>query len=275
MIDQTIPFPARPRPITPDIVAAAQRAQAAYFTDRSQSKAVFEHLGYTWLDMWQNASSQAVLSIKDGLVFLSISGTRASAKHLEDIFLDVDLTPLSVQAAWAPMVNGSIASNGQVTTGAYADMKDIWAWAQKAMLMMTPSDDKPVFNVDGHSLGGARAQLTPLFLPKDQIGDVYSFESPKFAETNYFQWALPYMPHLICTLNGADGWAAWPWNDAVMIRPPIPHLWLKAPNSWGYDWIEPHLWPGGMDFRDHDIDTIVDRLAVLASRSRPQSISQD
>lgn len=257
-----------PRPITADIVEAARRAEAAYFTHADQSKAVFEHMGYAWLGMWQNDSSQAVLSIKEGFVFLSISGTRASALKLEDIFLDVDLTPLQVQASWWQVANGVIINNGQVTAGAYADMKEIWQWAQEKINSAALANMKVIFNVDGHSLGGARAQLTPLFLPKEQIGCVYSFESPKFAETNYFQWALPYMPHLVCTLNGGDGWAAWPWNDTVMIRPPIPHLWLQAPNRYGYDWIEPHLWPGGMNFKDHDIDAIVARLTRLATVSR-------
>jgi hypothetical protein len=245
------------RTVTQDIVDAAQRSNAAYFTHPDQSKAVFEHLGYAWLGMFQNDSSQAVLSTKNGEIFLSISGTRASALKLEDIFLDVDLTPFDVGTVNAPAVAPLIIGKGSVTRGVYADLGWMWAWVMKT------ASPKCVIHVDGHSLGGARSQLTPLFLPKERIGCVYSFEAPKFAEPSYFTWAIPFMPQLVCTLNGADGWAAWPWDDKVMIRPPIDHLWLQ--NDGNFQWIQPHLWPGGMDFHDHDIDLVVKRLQRFAA----------
>jgi hypothetical protein len=244
--------------ITADIVEAAQRSSAAYFTHPDQSKAVFEHLGYTWIGLWQNGSSQAVLSMKDGQIYVSIAGTRASAWKLEDIFLDVDLTPMVVDAA----------SNSRVTCGVHADLVDLWAWV--LLQIHAAMSASTVIHVDGHSLGGARTQLTPLFVATQHIGNLYSFEAPKFADANYFAKYMTAMPNLVCTLNGADGWAAWPWIDHEMVRPPIPHLWLKE-TSW-FEWIEPSEWPGGMNFADHDIDAVVKKLQMFANATPPSMV---
>lgn len=225
------------------ILFAAQRSQAAYYTHENQSKAVFTSLGYTWIGMWQNASCQAVLSTKDNKTYLSISGTRASALKLEDIFLDIDLAPLYV------------GNGAYVTKGVDADLAIMWAWVLQNIPLGTH------LTVDGHSLGGARAQLTPLFMPANLLDHIYSFESPKFAQANYFAVYMPELNDVLtCVLNGADGWAAWPWQNPELIRPPVNHLWLKPVD---YEWIQPHLWPGGMEFRDHDIQLVVDRLTAI------------
>jgi len=226
---------------------ACRRANAAYLIDPAQSKAAFQALGDVWSDIYSDSNNQAVLSVDPaGRTHLSISGTRASSLKLADIFDDVSLDPHPV--------NG-----GCVTDGVISGMQDVWNWA----LSVAPAG--AVFNVCGHSLGASRTHLTPLFIPAAQIGGLWSFEAPKFANAKYYATYAAELAGMVCVLNGRDTWAAWPWANPVWDgRPRQDHVWLK---SQGFAMIPASQWPGLGSFADHSIDLVQARVEAIAAAS--------
>lgn len=224
---------------------AARRANAAYIEKAADSKAAFSLLGDTWIAMRQDASHQAVISVDaTGAPHLSISGTRASNRPL-DVFADVSLSPVAV-------------SGGNVTAGVFDGMAALWDWAKS----VAPSG--AAWNVSGHSLGAARTHLTPLFVPPAQLGALHSFESPKFADAAYYAAHAAALARMVCVLDGADLWAAWPWHATRWsARPLADHIWLKD-DAGGYAIIPGSHWPGGINPADHDMDRVQSRLEVIA-----------
>jgi hypothetical protein len=226
---------------------AAARANAAYVIDQTASKTAFEALGDVWIGGYQNASHQAVLSADAaGETHLSISGTRASALKLLDIFSDVDLEPVPV-------------AGGNVTKGVYEGMQALWDWVHATV------PDGDIVHVAGHSLGASRTHLTPLFCPVRQIGRLHSFEAPKFADASYYAVHADELADTVCVLNGADLWAAWPWKDARWQARPLPvHVWLKD-DLGAFSMIPGSAWPGGANPDDHDIGRVQARLEAIAA----------
>jgi hypothetical protein len=225
----------------PAAALAAQRANAAYIEDPKQSKAAFVALGDVWVAGFMNSSHQAVMSVdSSGSTFLSISGTRASNRP-EDIFDDVSLDSVTVKG-------------GKVTSGVYEGMAAMWKWA----LQTAPTD--AVFNVCGHSLGGARTHLTPLFILAKQIGALHSFESPKFCDAEFYSTYEAELAGMVCVLNGRDAWAAWPWVSEIWTaRPNVDHMWLKD-DYYEYAIIPASEWPGGLNVADHSMDVVEKRM---------------
>jgi hypothetical protein len=223
---------------------AAKRANAAYIIDPAQSKAAFEALGDVWSDIYSDSNDQAVMSVDAaGRAHLTISGTRASSLKMGDIFDDVSLDPCAVKG-------------GAVTAGVISGMQDVWDWALSA----APAG--AVFDVAGHSLGASRTHLTPLFIPTAQIGEMHSFEAPKFCDEEFYQSHAEALSNMICVLNGRDTWAAWPWVDYRWKgRPLQDHLWLK---SVGYSLIPAAQWPGLGSFGDHDMGVVQSRMEAIA-----------
>lgn len=78
------------------ILAAAERANAAYLDTTDKARAAFVTLGLEFLGQYQNASHQACLSRDADNVYLSISGTRFSQRKIGDLFSDIDLDPIDV-----------------------------------------------------------------------------------------------------------------------------------------------------------------------------------
>lgn len=225
---------------------ACARACAAYVIDQKGSQTAFDVLGDIWIGTYQNASHQAVLSVDPNHeTHLSISGTRASAWKVMDVLADVSLDPVSV--------NG-----GNVTAGAYEGMDGLWRW----VLDTVPQGD--VVHVAGHSLGASRTHLTPLFLPTAQIGRLHSFEAPKFADAAFYAAHADALANMVCVLNGADLWAAWPWRDTRWTaRPQADHVWLKD-DAGAFEIIPASQWPGGIDAGDHDVSLVLSRLQTLS-----------
>lgn len=236
---------------------AAARANAAYVIDECASKSAFEALGDTWIAQYQNACHQAVISADaDGETYLSISGTRASALKVMDVLADMSLDPIAV--------NG-----GNVTAGVYEGMQDLWQW----VLDTVPAGD--VVHVAGHSLGGSRTHLTPLFLRAAQIGRLHSFEAPKFADAAFYAAHAAALSGMVCVLNGADLWASWPWKEGPLkdlrwqARPGVQHVWLVDDRG-TFSVVPGNQWPEGADPLDHDMSRVQARVdAIAASAVKP------
>lgn len=226
------------------ILAAARRADAAYFIDPAQSRAAFEALDYTWIGQFQDGDSQAVLSRDARGVYLSISGTRFSDRKIGDLFDDMDVWPVDL--------GGGV----QVTRGAYEGCAEIWAWAKSQVPAGT------VFNVEGHSLGGWRATYTPLFLPPEQIGSLHAFEPPKGANAAFYQRYARELAQLVIVGNGQDVWFGYPRLDGRWIHRPGEILHLLEQ---GFQVINSTAWPGGISYSDHSMDLVVARLRVIAA----------
>lgn len=224
---------------------AARRASAAYIESRWAAANAFEALGDTFVDQYQNASHQAYITVDGaGRTQLSISGTRASQGALADVFDDVDLAPFNM------------ALGGAVARGCWEGMADLWQWVHDTV------DANAVIDVQGHSLGAARTHLSPVFRDPAHIGALHAFESPKFADTAFYSRFAAPLAGMVCTLNGRDMWAAWPWLGDAYSRPQVPHVWLtQGP----YAVIDPAAWTGPHTSNDdHDIDLVAQRLNAIA-----------
>lgn len=221
---------------------AARRANSAYLETEAEAKAAFAVLGDLYISRYVDGSHQVVISVDErGNPWVSISGTRFSEGKILDVLADVSLDPVN------------LSSGGSVTKGAYEGMDKVWEWA----LSIVPAGVD--INVCGHSLGAARTHLTPLFVKN--IGALYSFESPKFVDKDYYvKYAEP-LSKMVCVLNGADLWAGWPWFDSRWSRPLNPHIWLT--DGW-YSVIKADQWPGGKSNADHDMDSVQAKIDAIA-----------
>src|ERR1700756_1270142 len=94
------------------IVAAGQRAEAAYIVDPAAAKTAFEQLGMTFLGQFQDSTHQGVVSQDaKGRYYVTITGTRWSEGFGADLLSDIWLAPVK-----AP-------KGGLVPSGVYCGMK--------------------------------------------------------------------------------------------------------------------------------------------------------
>jgi len=231
----------------PDVLAAAQRASAAYVMDPRASQDTFEALGYAWHGLYQNADHQAVVSSDAcGRAYLSISGTRFSDGMAGDVFDDLD-------DSWVDVGQGA-----QVLKGAYDGCDDLYAWAQG---IMGPG---AWWHVEGHSLGGWRGRYAPLFLPVDDISQLVTFESPKSANAAYYaRFQSLFGSRVLSVVNGHDIFVGFPWLSGAACHPPQDWWHLLADGTYSVE--SPATWPGGLELDDHDITLVVTRLTALAA----------
>jgi hypothetical protein len=236
----------------PACARAAARANAAYAIDQSASQAAFAALGDTWIGQYANDSHQAVLSADArGETHLSISGTRASAWRVMDVVADVSLDPAKVDG-------------GTVTAGVCEGMQQLWDWALAAV----PAGN--VVHVAGHSLGASRTHLTPLYLPPARIGQLHSFEAPKFVGADFYVSHAATLAGMVCVLNGADLWASWPWKVGPLgdprwqSRPLVDHVWLQS-DAGAFQMIPGAQWPEGDNPHDHDMSGVQARVQRIAA----------
>jgi hypothetical protein len=219
---------------------AAQRANAAYEETVALSQAAFSKFGDAWIAMYQKPGIQAVLSVDlAGNPWLSISGTRPGLTL--DVFEDISIEMMPVKG-------------GNVTKGVYEGMSDLWSW----VLETAPTGAK--FSVCGHSLGASRTHLTPLFIPQQQIGPMFSFEAPKFCDAAYYATYKSKLATMTCFLDGEDLWASFPVG--LNARPIQLHVWLKGDEG-QYVLIDGDQWPGGINPADHSMDRVQARVIAL------------
>lgn len=228
------------------VYQAACRANLAYEMDPAKSEAGFSALGQglTWLGLYQNADHQAVACIDDkGTGYLSISGTRFG-KSLADLVDDAYLLPKDL--------GGGV----KVTAGAFNGLSEMWAWADSL------TDTSTVWNVEGHSLGAWRTRYTPLFLSPDRIGMLHSFESPKGANTAYWEKYQQQLAGMVSIVNDRDLFVSWPfvsldWEHPKMLSVQwITRLLVTE--------IHPDDYPGGVSIEDHSMDIVQSKCKFLA-----------
>ncbi|RKP50496.1 hypothetical protein [Trinickia fusca] len=235
----------------PAIYAAAKRAEAAYIADEDEAKAAFAALGLTFIGQHRDASHQAVLSHDAaGATYLSISGTRFGEADNVDLLDDLYLLPVSVPRG------------GIVAAGAYSGMQELWQWVSSHI-----GPDVAV-NVEGHSLGGERTLLTPLFLPKERIGTLHAFDAPKCASQAYWDVYREELAGAVRTVNRQDLWYGWPPAGPYQHDEQAEVIWLVQD---GFRIINAMAWPGGFDVENHAIAEIVTALEGIASAGLVQA----
>lgn len=230
------------------LARAARRAELAYAEPIHYGTpgAPFGEIGDAIVTFYQNDTHQAYLTIDSaGQPWLSISGTRGPFS--KDVFDDIDLTPFK------------LALGGSIAQGCYEGTQALYDWADQ----VAPAGLK--INVTGHSLGAARTHLAPLCLPPGRVGDLYSFESPKFADLAFYERFDTQLAQLTCVLNARDCWAAWPWFGDVYSRPLVDHIWLNSTGSYNY-LLYPVKFPDFTDSpSDHDISLVRQRIEAIAA----------
>lgn len=226
------------------ILASAQRCNAAYIEELSAAQAAFSQLGMSFIAQYMNATHQAVLS-KDtqGSIYLTIAGTRLTQGNNVDLLDDAWLAP-------QPCPKG-----GVVPAGVYAGMWDFWQWVQSNV----PAGAS--VNVEGHSLGGERALLTPLFLENARIGDIFAFEAPQCATQEYWDAYRDELSSAVQTVCGADVWFGWPPAQGYVHDAQRALLWVQSTGviqtsvaQWKSTYV---AWPIGLSYDDHEIVRVI------------------
>jgi len=240
-------------PDFPSLLASVARCDAVYEPDDQTARHRFSQLGSTVLGRYCDAGHQAIAHRDpNGWATLTICGTRVSEgslrEHAVDLFEDVNFSPRDI-------------GNGvQVAAGAVDGLVHVYSWAVALF------QEHELIRVEGHSLGGQRTHLAPLFVPVSRLDSAIAWEPPKAANDTYYQTYAPAIDRTITVLNGADPWAAWPWVGDRLVHPPGPILWLR--NS-GWSWTTRETWPGGamLSASDHDIGQILLTVQRLCAAS--------
>lgn len=224
-----------------EVLAACERAAAAYEMDPAKCQAGFEALGQEWVGLYQKGSVQAALTMREGAGYLSISGTRFSDGQVEDLLEDLDITPKN------------LGGGACVASGAYSGLPDLWEWAFKQL----PST--ACVWVEGHSLGGWRTYYSPVFCPAARLAGLHVFESPKAANAAF--WAAYGREDTVSVVHQGDIFFGYPFASGWgASHPPKDHLWLHGGQL---EVIQPEDWPGGLSVEDHRVEGVVAALRAL------------
>lgn len=235
--------------LVPEFLEAARLSAAAYVDDRAAREAAIAALSLSAVDTYENGDHRALLCGDGrGRFVLVLCGTRFSDGNLHELFDDEDVLPVELPFGL------------KVMAGFHAGMADLYKWALDRLPAAAPIE------LTGHSLGGARAHLAPLFIDPPRIRQITSFGAPKAANRAY--WATYAGVPLRRVVNGRDLWAGYPWlGDWVQ---PAPLYWLDARPSGGAEILTTteDRWPGGIRAGDHSIDSgYCKNLAAIAAAS--------
>ena len=242
--------------MTPDfraiLLASIKRCDAVYEPDEATARTKFAALGCTVLGRYCDAGHQGIVHRDpDGQATITICGSRVNEgtldEHAVDLFEDIDFTPTPF----------GIGSGMRVASGAVAGLDVFFAWAQS----LIPCGEMIV--VEGHSLGGQRTHLAPLFIPRSRLAQMIAWEPPKAAnDVCYKLLSGLYDYTRITVINGRDPWAAWPWTCVTLVHPPGPILWLHDGIA---EWTTREGWPGGeiLASSDHYSDQIIRVIEAL------------
>ena len=225
-------------PDFPALLASITRCNAVYEPDQDRAFAAFELLGSRVLGRYCDTRHQAVAHIAaDGVATLTISGSRVSegstSDTLGDLFEDVDFTPLAV------------ADGVEVATGAHDGLGAVFTWALGLF------GDTALIRVEGHSLGGQRTHLAPLWVTVERLHSMIAWAPPKAANDAFYAAYPGHFAKCTTPLHDRDPWAAWPWVSETLEHPPGALLWLRQD---GWEVVTRDQWPGGdiLHASDHD-----------------------
>jgi hypothetical protein len=232
------------------LLRSINRCDAAYLCDSDQAMARFGSLGSVVLGRYSDAGHQAVAHRdRDGWAILTLCGTRVNEgslrEHAVDLFEDVDFTP------W------DVGGGAMVASGALNGLAEVYHWAEQ---LFQPNE---TIRIEGHSLGGQRSHLAPLFIPLSRLDRIIAWEPPKAGNELYYQAYVGCFERTLTVINGADPWVAWPWVSETLVHPPGPILWLRR-NGW--EWTTRSSWCGGeiLASSDHFPSEIARNVQALA-----------
>ena len=231
------------------LLQSISRCDAAYLSDTVQAETRFVSLGSTVLGRYSDAGHQAVAHRdQDGWATLTICGTRVSEgslrAHTVDLFEDIDFAPCDLGGGML------------VASGALEGLARVFQWVEP---LFHPNE---TIRIEGHSLGGQRSHLAPLFIPLSRLDRMIAWEPPKAGNNQYYQAHSGWFDRTLTIFNGSDPWAAWPWTCDTLVHPPGPILWLRR-NSW--EWTTRSSWSGGeiLAASDHFTSEIARKVQAL------------
>ena len=237
-----------------ELLQSINRCDAVYLSDSVQAKDRFVALGSVVLGRYSNAGHQAIVHRdQDGWATLTICGTRVSEgslrEHTVDLFEDIDFTPYD------------LGGGTMVASGALSGLSQLFRWAEA---LFQPNES---IRIEGHSLGGQRSHLAPLFIPLSRLDRVIAWEPPKAGNDQYYQSHSGWFDRTITVVNGADPWAAWPWTCETLVHPPRSILWLRQ-NRW--EWTTRSSWGGGsiLSASDHFPSDIISKVQAIVDSQR-------
>lgn len=220
-----------------DLLALAQISNIAYTDDPSKQLAQFAALNFQTLGRYEGPDHRALLIRNNDRHVLALCGTRFSDANVHELFDDEDVLPVD------------LGDGRRVMQGFHRGMADLAAWA----FGLTDA----VLEVTGHSLGGARSHLMPLFAPAERMGQITSFAAPKAANRAY--WAT--CPAIRRVVNARDLWAGYLWLGEWC--QPDAMLWL---GNGALTPMTESQWIGGIRASDHSItDGYIAALQKLAA----------
>jgi hypothetical protein len=235
-----------------NLLEAMKRANAVYQDSDDMAKQAFESIGCKLLGRYSDHFHQAVVCITpDNSYEICISGTRVTdgtiAQTIADLSEDVYFYP------------HDIGQGAKVAKGAYFKLDEVFTWA----LSFIPETE--MIQISGHSLGGQRAHLTPLFVPIDRIKSIYSFAPPKAANKKYWEQYENLNDVIFTVVCEDDPWFAWPWKFDELEHPEFNELiWLHDDT---YSLIYPKNWPGGnvLNQKNHYPETYINKLNSIVN----------
>jgi hypothetical protein len=183
-------------PDVTDLLLLARLCNLAYVDSEPVRVKSADALGIIYLATYETVDHRAFLATQRDRTILVLCGTRFSDGNWRELFDDEDLLPAS--------------ANPAVMAGFHRGCAEMFGWAREK----APQID----TVTGHSLGGARAHLSPLWLgPKE----IVSFGAPKCGTATY--WKNSATP-LIRVVHEHDFAPAFPFISEFIQATPL--LWL-------------------------------------------------
>lgn len=227
-----------------DLLLLASLSNLAYEDDVAKQNAGVEALGYRVVcPRYENSDHRAFLCRTITAAQLSPSAVQDNSRTILVLcgtrFSDGNLPELRDDGEVFPYGEGHGA---KVAYGFHKGLDALYAWA-----LANAGGRLDV--ITGHSLGGARAHLAPIFVPKERLGSITSFGAPKAG--NQLYWDSIADVNLTRVVHGLDAAVGWPALTLWGACQPQLMTWLVHGSA--IAWTEAK-WPGGLNPGDHAIE---------------------
>lgn len=185
-----------------ELIEAAQLANTVYLGSTDSTQKALSPLGHTLLTRVSDDDYQVIITRKQGLNYVVFAGSRPMIEYPEDWIDDSDFIPNddTLPGAFPGFCNGLVKM-----------------WQTKLLLHIYPAF--PYCRIIGHSLGGARALLTPLFFSPDFIHSIVTFGAPKVLSINAIKEYPSHKAFQI--IHDRDTLASWPPGDDYRHPDPV------------------------------------------------------